>query len=219
LQRSALDKLDALQHMAKSFACQQKFCKQGNRFYRTPAETSAVHKGSLKFRTMFVKFLLVAVFGLGSLAASGAEPSTLFDAAASPLRITAVAERRVMVPTTNGELAIRYVPATEVSVGEEVHYTLRVLNTSNMPITQAMIVRALPHNTRYIPASATGPGADLSFSVDGGATFAAAQELKVNTYLGPRRATTDDYTHIRWQLRHPLAPGATALLRFRAEFL
>ena len=32
----------------------------------------------------------------------------------------------------------------------------------------------------------------------------------------PRRAAVEDYTHVRWRLRAPLAPGATALLRFRA---
>jgi hypothetical protein len=33
-----------------------------------------------------------------------------------------------------------------------------------------------------------------------------------------RKATSDDYTHLRWQLRYPLAAGATALLRFRGVF-
>ena len=33
-----------------------------------------------------------------------------------------------------------------------------------------------------------------------------------------RKIVPADYTHVRWILTKPLAPGATALLRFRATF-
>jgi len=134
------------------------------------------------------------------------------------LQVVAIAERRV-IETKDGIATVRYLPADQVRVGEQVHYTLRVRNAGGTALDRAIIDRALPLNTRYVVSSAVGPGADLSFSVDGGATFASAQELTLPTYVGPaRRATVDDYTHIRWRLRHPLVPGATALLRFRAEF-
>jgi uncharacterized repeat protein (TIGR01451 family) len=144
---------------------------------------------------------------------------TLTESLADPLEVTAIAEQRVVEPTPNGGTVVRYVPASQVRLGEQVHYTLQVRNVSPAAVADAVVVRALPHNTRYVTGSAVGPGADVSFSIDGGATFAAAQRLTMNTYVGPpRRATADDYTHIRWRLRHALAPGATALLRFRAEF-
>lgn len=137
----------------------------------------------------------------------------------SPLEVDAIAEQRLVEPGRDGIDVVRYVLAAQVRLGEHVHYTLRVRNTSSSPVERAVIVRALPSNTRYIAPSAVGPGAEVTFSADGGASFATANELRVSSYLGPpRRATADDYTHIRWSLRRPLAPGATALLRFRAEF-
>ena len=39
-------------------------------------------------------------------------------------------------------------------------------------------------------------------------------DVEGTTQLAP----VAQYTHIRWQLRNPLAPGATALARFRATF-
>jgi hypothetical protein len=32
------------------------------------------------------------------------------------------------------------------------------------------------------------------------------------------KAPAGGFTHLRWSLRRPLPPGATALLRFRATF-
>ena len=199
-----------------------------------------MHKGSLQSQLMFptrhssdqspacakqtswlgAVFLLLLGTQWGPLGAQ--EPAaiqTLTQSLADPLEVTAIAEQRVVEPTANGGTSVRYVPASQVRLGEQVHYTLQVRNISSAAVSDAVVVRALPHNTRYITSSAVGPGADVSFSTDGGATFATAQRLTISTYVGPpRRATADEYTHIRWRLRHPLAPGATALLRFRAEF-
>jgi hypothetical protein len=58
----------------------------------------------------------------------------------------------------------------------------------------------------------------VSFSVDGGKTFGPADSLMIEVEGSTQRAQASQYTHIRWQLRNPLAPGATALARFRATF-
>jgi uncharacterized repeat protein (TIGR01451 family) len=127
------------------------------------------------------------------------------------LSIATQAERRVQI---NG--AIEYVPADQLHVGDEIFYTLRVRNSDNTA-RETIIVKPIPRNTRYVPNSATGPGVVVDFSVDGGVTFAPAEQLLAHAAGNVTRpATVDDYTHIRWRLRHPLASGATALLRFRA---
>ena len=57
----------------------------------------------------------------------------------------------------------------------------------------------------------------MLYSVDGGRTFGQPRELYVGVAEGSRRlAAADDYTHIRWLLRAPLAPGAKGFARFRA---
>jgi uncharacterized repeat protein (TIGR01451 family) len=94
-------------------------------------------------------------------------------------------------------------------VGDEIHYTLQVRNITAAEIQKAVVIKPMPQNTLYIRDSAVGPAAIVTFSIDGGMTFAAARYLD---------ASPDQYTHIRWELRHPLAAGATGLLRFRTLF-
>jgi len=73
---------------------------------------------------------------------------------------------------------------------------------------------------RYQPGSATGPACDLEFSIDGGSTFAKPELPRTGSGKKSVRKppSAPEYTHVRWVLRRPLAPGATALLRFRAVF-
>jgi uncharacterized repeat protein (TIGR01451 family) len=119
-----------------------------------------------------------------------------------------VAEVRENVSTTPGREVYRFVPARMLEQGQVVYYTLRITNQTTVPLRNVAVVQPVPANTTYLADSASGPGADVTFSVDGGSTFSPAGSL----------AQAPQYTHIRWQLRNPLAPGATALARFRATF-
>jgi uncharacterized repeat protein (TIGR01451 family) len=132
----------------------------------------------------------------------------------SGLSVETIAERRVQL---NG--GVEYMAAEQLRVGDEIFYTVRVRNMTGSAVQDASVVKGVPRNTRYIVNSATGPAAAVDFSVDGGTTFASPEQLVVPLPGGGvRPATPDDYTHIRWRLRHPLAGGAIALLRFRAIF-
>lgn len=105
----------------------------------------------------------------------------------------------------DGEVPARFVPARQLEEGDEVHYTIRVRNPGQDEATDVRVTKRLPFGMHYVPASAMGPACDIEFSADGGATFEA-------------RPAAAGLTHVRWSLRRPLAPGATALLRFRATF-
>jgi uncharacterized repeat protein (TIGR01451 family) len=113
----------------------------------------------------------------------------------------------------------RYAPATLVAQGQVVYYTVRIRNVSSEYARDIVVTQRVPANTVYVPDSATGPGADVTFSIDGGQTFQRAEELLMADASGkPRPVPVEQYTHIRWQLRNSLAPGAIALARFRAVF-
>ena len=99
----------------------------------------------------------------------------------------------------------RFVPAGRLEAGDEVHYTVRVRNPGTNAVNDVQVTKRMPFGLRYLPGSATGPDCDIEFSSDGGATFAA-------------KPAAGEYTHVRWSMRRPLAPGAAALLRFRATF-
>ncbi len=113
----------------------------------------------------------------------------------------------------------RYAPATLVTQGQVVYYTVRIRNVSSEYARDVIVTQRIPANTVYVQESAAGPGADVSFSIDGGQTFLGSEELLTTDASGKRKPVpVDQYTHIRWQLRNSLAPGAVALARFRAVF-
>ena len=129
-----------------------------------------------------------------------------------------VAEVRENLSTTPGREVYRFVPARMLEQGQVVYYTLRITNQTTVPLRNVAVVQPVPANTAYIADSASGPGAAVSFSVDGGHTFGAPEALTVEVEGTTQPAQAAQYTHIRWQLRNVLAPGATALARFRATF-
>jgi uncharacterized repeat protein (TIGR01451 family) len=100
----------------------------------------------------------------------------------------------------------RFAVARRLSAGDEVHYTIRVRNPGQQAVRNIQVTKRMPFGMQYLPGSAAGPASDVEFSTDGGRTFQAQPE-------------TEDFSHLRWNLRRPLPPGATALLRFRATFL
>jgi uncharacterized repeat protein (TIGR01451 family) len=134
------------------------------------------------------------------------------------LEVGVVAETLLESRNAAGEIERRMVPVQVLHEGEEIFYTLRIRNVTGAPITDAVVVWPVPPDTRYIPNSAAGPGAEIAFSVDGGQTYAAPNALSVTRNGSARDATAADYTDIRWHLRYPLASGAVALARFRAIF-
>jgi uncharacterized repeat protein (TIGR01451 family) len=99
----------------------------------------------------------------------------------------------------------RFVPAGRLEAGDEVHYTIRVRNPGTQPVKDVQVTKRMPFGLHYLAGSAQGPASDIEFSADGGRTFAA-------------KPKSGEYSHVRWRMREPLPPGATALLRFRATF-
>ena len=131
------------------------------------------------------------------------------------LRTQLIAEVREC-PGTADRPSFRLVPARRLAQGQVVYYTVRITNPTPVFANKVQVSQKIPANTRYVPGSAAAPGADVEFSIDGGQTFASPAQLK--SADGVTRAPPERYTHIRWSLRNPLAPGATALARFRATF-
>jgi uncharacterized repeat protein (TIGR01451 family) len=155
-----------------------------------------------------MKFLILVLVAMTTFvtAASATE--------AVELRTQLVAEVRESGGTPERP-TVRMVPATRLAQGQVVYYTVRITNPTPVFANKVQVSQMIPANTTYVVGSAGGPGADIEFSIDGGQTFAPADQLKLpdGSVAPPGR-----YTHIRWRLHNPLAPGATALARFRATF-
>jgi uncharacterized repeat protein (TIGR01451 family) len=116
-----------------------------------------------------------------------------------------------------GREVIKLTPADRVVPGDQVIYTLEVRNTG-AALEAPVIVHPIPEHMRYVADSAVGPGAEVSYSVDGGRSFDRAENLKVPGKDGEARpALAADYTHIRWRLKNSLKANSVAFVRFRAR--
>ncbi len=141
-------------------------------------------------------------------------------AAAQPVSDTIAIRAIAEVETTislNGREALKLIPADRVVPGDQVVYTLEIRNTAAKAVPAPSVPFAIPDHMRYVADSAAGPGAEVSYSVDGGHTYDRPENLKVAGPKGQMRAATAaDYTHIRWQLKHSLKGNSVAFARFRA---
>ena len=135
---------------------------------------------------------------------------------ANPLAIRSIAEVESR-SHTGGRDTVKLVAADRVVPGDRVIYTLEVRNTGPTALDTPVVTHPVPEHMRYVADSAVGPGAEVTYSVDGGRSFERAENLKVPGADGRlRRALAADYTDIRWQLKNTLKANSVAFVRFRA---
>ncbi len=136
--------------------------------------------------------------------------------ATNPLVVRAIAE--VESRSNHGGREVRkLIPADRVVPGDRVIYTLEVRNGGANGVDAPSITYAVPDHMKYVADSAVGPGAEVSYSVDGGRSFDSAGNLHVPGIDGrPRPAVAADYTHLRWRLKNSLQANSVAFVRFRA---
>lgn len=106
--------------------------------------------------------------------------------------------------------------------GHERLYTGRFRYQGADAVPALRIVLPVPAGMHYLPGSATGPGAEIAYSVDGGRTFAPPETLRAmraapGARLRTRRARAAEYTHIQWLLAGEFVPGISGLVSFRAR--
>ena len=133
------------------------------------------------------------------------------------LDVETTVQKETVTVNDDGEQVTTLVPAETVIPGERVVYTITFRNTGAEPADNVIITNPISENLTYVAESAFGPGMLLEFSVDGGATFAAADSLTVEEDGETRPAAADDYTHIRWVMQNDLASGAQGTARFTAQ--
>ncbi len=137
--------------------------------------------------------------------------------AQSQLEIRTEVQKEDVVTAEDGSERVELVEAETVLPGEEVIYTVTFANTSDDVADNVVITNPLPAELTYVDGTAGGEGTRVQFSADGGVTFAQAAELRVSDNGGERRASPDEFTHIRWVLDAALLPGETGTATFRAR--
>ena len=143
-----------------------------------------------------------AIFALAALTALA--PSAMADG----LVATQSVERVIVEKSADGKETVRFGPADRVAPGDEVFYNLDFTNEGVDAATNVKFVMPVPTEVAYVENSATGEGAEIAFSVDGGKTFSQRGALKVTIDGEERLAKADQITHIRWSYTDDIAPGA-----------
>lgn len=155
----------------------------------------------------FIGFAMVLAFALGSQAVHAQSQNCV--------KLETVAQTEKEVTDAKGVKTKVLETAGKIIPGTEVFWTVKANNTCQQNSDKVTINNPVPDHMTYVPNSASGPGSDIAFSLDG-KTYAAAAELKVqeNGVLRPARA--DEIRFIRWEFKSALKPGASALAQFRA---
>ncbi|MDP9014997.1 MAG: hypothetical protein M3O41_20505 [Pseudomonadota bacterium] len=138
------------------------------------------------------------------------------QATSGTLAIRTVAEVETVV-RQDGHEFVKLAAAERVVPGDQVIYTLEIRNIGAAAVREPTVTNPIPPHMVYVAESATGPGVETSYSVDGGHSFDKPENLRIPLADGQSRQAIDkDYTHIRWKLKHPLKANSVAYARFRA---
>ena len=144
-------------------------------------------------------------------------PLTAF-AADNQIQFESRAEIEVRQALPDGSTITLRQPAALVVPGTLVIYSNVMTNVGTEPAENLVVSNPIPLQMIYVAGSALPESAAITFSVDGGKTFAAPETLTVTGGDGKERpAVAEDYTHIRWLITEALAPGATTAVEFRAK--
>jgi uncharacterized repeat protein (TIGR01451 family) len=161
-------------------------------------------------KTLVNLLFLSLVATAGPLAYAQARP------AGGNIEFKNIAEVEVEVKAADGKVEKKRSPVQKAIPGTVVFYTSTFKNISAKPAGNISINNPVPANTTLVAASAYGEGMDISYSADGGKTWAAADKVKVKGADGKERAAgLSELTHIRWTLRGELAPGKQGEAGFR----
>jgi len=131
------------------------------------------------------------------------------------ISLTSKAEIEEEVVNDKGEKSVKRVAASKVVPGTEVIWTVTAENTCKQPSENVTINNPVPDHMTLVANSAAGPGADISYSLDG-KSFGKPEQLTVQENGAARKARASEYRHIRWVFKNPVAAGASTTATFRA---
>jgi uncharacterized repeat protein (TIGR01451 family) len=158
-----------------------------------------------------VTVMIIMALVMGGIGAIAAQEN-------GKVELKMVAEKEIVVTGTDGGKTVRRVPADKVIPGDEVIYTITYVNNGSEPAENLVVKNPIPEHMKYVGASASGESCAITYSVDNGKNYGAPEELMVKDSKGNEvPASSTDYTHIRWILSKPVAPGSSGQISFRAR--
>lgn len=139
-----------------------------------------------------------------------------FAAPVSALTASQVVEKEIVVINEDGSETTRRAPAETVVPGERIVYTLNFMNDKSEAASDLVLTMPVPKVVKFIEGSADNKSSVVTYSADGGQSFAPRQSLSVQASDGQwAPASSEDVTHIRWLVAGPVKAGETGQLVFK----
>ena len=161
-------------------------------------------------KVLVLSFVLTGFFFLAG-AAQAQQGNTKLD-------LKTKAEKEITVKQ-QGKATIKRVPLDKAAPGNILVYTITYSNAGKGPVLDAVIVDPLPAGVRYIADSAEGKDAEIRCSIDKGRTWvkppAIMEFRKADGSLEKKPAPPEMYTHIKWAIKKPVAPGQSGQVSFK----
>jgi len=152
------------------------------------------------------------LFTAAALAAL-APPAAAQEAAPKALEITATNVTAVE--------SDRVTEADVILPGDVVEYALDFTNLEDFNIQDVVFTNPIPSGLTIVLGSAGADRDDVvvDYSLDGGTSWSEAPTVRVEEagQVVERPAPATAYTHVRWTITDPIAPGATVSARYRAS--
>jgi uncharacterized repeat protein (TIGR01451 family) len=132
------------------------------------------------------------------------------------IKFTNKAFKEIEVTNDKGEKEYKLVEPGTVLPKDEIIYIITFENTGDRPVSNIRITDPIPNNSLYKRNSAFGAGTKIEFSIDGGKSYAAPENLKTRNASGAEvTAQPENYTHIQWIYTDVLQPGQEGTVTFR----
>jgi uncharacterized repeat protein (TIGR01451 family) len=140
---------------------------------------------------------------------------------AKPLISISMATEKEVTVIKNGQKVTTKVNATKISQGDVMFYTMTYTNSGDEAATSVVLDDPIPPGTVYLPGSAFGAGAEITFSIDGGKSYAKPALLvyevkRPDGSIEKQTASPDEYTNIRWEVK-VIQPGETGKVGFQVK--
>ena len=135
--------------------------------------------------------------------------------------ITVTVEREVVRLDQDGRSVTEREPVDVARPGDVLVYTLRAVNQGVAPALGTRVVDPIPRGTVLLIEQLPAVGAPDRASLDGGRSWqdfpARVQQLDASGRPRVVAAPAEAYTHLRWDLPAPLAPGETHDVMFKVR--
>ena len=145
----------------------------------------------------------------------------LAAAGAPKIEIAVQVERELVHPDSTGKKIVERKPVDIANPGDVLVYTLKATNVGEGPALEARLEDPLPPGTELILDSLDHGHATPAASLDGGKTWqpfpARVERRGSDGKVESVPAPADTYTHLRWTLADPLAPGESKNVQFKVR--